>query len=531
MYASMGDQVSVAELAPAKPQLPPGVSADFGGRSKAAGLTPEAAAAEVAKIKAGGVDPTPDEEAAAVAKAAGKAEKVEAIKKELAAMAPVLDLAPKIVEAKKALALLTAQKQLAALKKKARAANAEIDASNVEPKAYVLAVTPAEAQKGVADELRTIGVKSFLAAVEKAEPGDIAPHVAAGSFAALNSAALGVAGVVALDRSAVDVLGAAGAAQVLARRLRLKLSPEEHPAALEAVTAHHLAHTDSKAEGVLKQVAELQAIAAVPLPDVVGSDQLLAGAEAHQKRAQALADANRALGQALGEFEAGAALVAAMGAPLRKSVQVSLGSASLDIAVKQVRALGLVPGDYELSREGGNVFLQVSSPIRSTAKACTAWLATWRSRAVPTGPTWPPQSGLAWRSRSPPSSPPRRTSMLPSGLTLAPAQLTVILRPIFSLTFSRRPFFRRSIKTAPVRTVLLSMPSRPTRSTGPSSSARSSCSRPSRSWRTRTSRHSAARARRSTRRPSSLTTWLKRRCTARCLPIPRAPSPTSKSGN
>lgn len=358
-------QVSVADLKPARPVVASGVGADFKARAEAAGLTSEQLAQEVAAIKgamAAQDGSTPAPSAEGVGDVPTRAEKAAAIAAEVASLAPpVPDLAVKVAGARQALDVLQAHKRLALLRSKARAARAELEVPDAEPKAYVLAVSAAEEQKGVEDELRTLGVRSFLGAVEKADAGALEPHVADGAFAAINGAALNLAGTGALDRSAVDVLGAAAASQVLARRLRLELTPEEFQAAADAAESWHKANSDAKAKTVLAQVAELQAVAAEPLPEVVGPEELLMAGEAHQRRAQALSDANKALGQALGEFEAGAALVASLRGPLRQSVQVSLGGTGLDMAVKQVRALGLVPGDYDLAREGGTVFLTVKA--------------------------------------------------------------------------------------------------------------------------------------------------------------------------
>lgn len=363
------EQVSVADLAPAKPTMGSGVAADFKGRAEKQGLTAQALADEVASIKAGpegfGLDPEQAAAAAAqkVAKQAGKAQLQAAVKAEVEKLAkPVPELAPKVAAAKQAVEMLAAHKRLALLRQKARKAVAEVEDATEAPRAYVLAVSQAEQGKAVEDEARLLGVQSFLAAVKGAGSADaLAEHAADGAFAAINGAGLTLAGVGALDRSAVDVLGAAGAAQVLARRLRLGLSPQDFKQAAEALEAHHKAATEAKAKEALTRVAELHAAAGEPLPDVVGPEQVAMAAEAHLRRAQALADADKVLGRALGEFEAGAALVAAMQGPLKQELQVSLGGADLAMAVKQVRALGLKPGDYELAREGGTVFLKLAA--------------------------------------------------------------------------------------------------------------------------------------------------------------------------
>lgn len=365
------DAVSVADLMPGRPVVKTGIRAAYGAMAAAAGLDAAALAAEVKEIQSGGdfgesgapetpSSAVPGSEKLGDESGLGDGEVVlaDAVG---AAHAPLPDLKPSIASAEKAMALLAARKKLAALRQQARAAGRELaGAQVVEPKAYVLAVGEAgpDVQKAVAQELATLTTRSFLQEASKAG-AELVPHVADGAANALNAASLALAGVGALDRAAIDVLGASGAAQVLARRLRLELSPEAYDRAAAAVSDFHAGSHQSRAEAVLAQVKAAHDLAAQPLDTQVGPEGLAMAAAAHLARSQALADANAALGRTLGEFEARAALVAALGAPPVDSVRVSLGAAPLDSAVKQVRALGLVPGEYALERAGASVLLTV----------------------------------------------------------------------------------------------------------------------------------------------------------------------------
>lgn len=366
------EQVSVADLMPGRPRVETGMKASYGKEAAAKGLDAEALASEVQKIQSSGdfgesgsgetrdfgqgdsdesgLSGLPADENAVLTSAVG------------ASLPKVPDLQPVIAKAQQALGLLEARKKLAALRRQAsEASRAVAVAPRVEGKAYVLAVGEAEAaqvQKAVEQELATLTTRSLLAEASKAGKA-LAPHVADGSAAALNSASLALAGVGAMDRMVVDVLGAGAAAQVLARRLRFGLSVEDYAKAEAAVAAFHAGSHQARAEQVLEQVKQAQDAAAKAPEGVVGPEGITAAAAAHLARSQALAEANAALGRTLGEFEARAALVAAMGAPAAESVRVSLGAAPLEAAVKQVRALGLEPGDYSIERAGASVLLTV----------------------------------------------------------------------------------------------------------------------------------------------------------------------------
>lgn len=352
--------LDATDLVPVRTSTGSGFVADFKERAAKAGLTPEALQAEVASIAAQG-DP-----ALAMKLAVKKADKAEVAKQVKAAVdqftASNPDLKPVVAEAKMAVKLLEAHKALQKVQAKARAANAEIDTSEVEPKAYVLAVSPVtseEVEQDVADSLRTAAAQTFLAQTGKASRDALQAPMATGAFNGLNAVSQALGGRQLIDRSVVDVLGVGGAAQVLARRMAATLGPEEVAKVTAAMEQFHAGSQTQRTEATLEQVDALHA-AALDMDGAGHGDDILFKAQLARRRAEHLAEANTLLGQTLGELEGHAALVAALNGPPQE-ITVAMGRAPLVDAVRQCRALGMEPGDYELTRDGQNVFLKVKS--------------------------------------------------------------------------------------------------------------------------------------------------------------------------
>lgn len=357
------DAMSVEDLNPINLPDGSGISHAFGARAKANGLTAE-------KLKAMSDAVTVADSGALVAqvKAAAAVEKGEAAKaiaEELANL-PKPELKAKVADAKKAVAMIAAEKKLKALQKAAREANRELDASHVEPKAYVLSVsapTLDDVAKDVDEEIRTAAAASLLAEVREAGGDEsLAGHVFSGAHAAINAVSLAVAGASLLDRSAVDVLGVAGAAQVLARRLHGALAPER---VHEILGALEKAHAETQADRVKAAMSEAKALqesaAEIEVGEAANASDLSAAVELSRQRKQYLADSRKVLGQALGELEAGAALVQALGEGARQNVQLSLGKTTPESAIRQLYALGLEAEDFQIDRTAGNVFVNVLS--------------------------------------------------------------------------------------------------------------------------------------------------------------------------
>ncbi|HET7674198.1 MAG TPA: DEAD/DEAH box helicase, partial [Gammaproteobacteria bacterium] len=275
----------------------------------------------------------------------------------------------KAVEAKRAVELLKAQKALQKVQKEAQKANRNIDKDEgVEPKAYVLEVTGAEdmdekVQRDIENDLRTLKTRAFLSEVGDVGGADyeatLGRHIGVGAYNSVNSLSLATAGAALVDRDVVDVLGIAGAAQVLARRLRNDLTDEELAQAREALEAFHADEVMQRSKTALDAAKEWTDVAKSVEIDAASDGHDLAEAqELNARRRDAIEKAQAIIGTALGEMESNAALVMALGQH-KDEVQAALGNVSVDDAIRRARAIGLDRGDYQIARAGANTFLTV----------------------------------------------------------------------------------------------------------------------------------------------------------------------------
>lgn len=365
------EDLSVADIDPMKADVGGGLgfSPDYKKRAEEAGLTEEEKhfelqAAQDAKLAA----MTDDERKAALA----KGEAAQLLHQELESVRDMPLFSPKdekkVEDIKADLEILKAKKKLQLLRQKAAEVSKEIDEAVSEPKAYSLEVTEddgaieAKVREDIENDLRTVAARNFLSEIDANDRGALGRHIGVGSFNAMNALSLTVLGTGVMDRSVVDVLGVAGAAQVLARRMRSALSPEEFEQVREALGEYH-ADTYAKAtQEALAKAQEYKKIAeSVELPEKVAtSDDLQLAQDLNHKRREAIGEARRILGTVLGETEANASLVAALGAADPDRLEIPLGSISEEAAIHQARALGLKRGDYQLERVGSDLFLSVS---------------------------------------------------------------------------------------------------------------------------------------------------------------------------
>ena len=368
LFSTDPDTMSVNDLDPVKAQgAGLGFQANYKGRAEAAGLSKDALAAESNAVKTAGL--TLEQRAQMMAK--GQA--AELIKQELEGIKdpPAPNADASLLSAQDALELVKEGKRLAAIEKQAREAAAEIDRGPAEPKAFVIdasddADLDAEARKAVEQDLRTAQTVAFLSEVGRIAGGNptetLGGHVGVGAYNSINALALAVGGDALVDRSVVDVLGIAGAAQVLARRIHADMAPEDVQHVAAGIQDWHMNHYMTASTEALKKARDLtDAAKAIELSDEAKTGADLAVAqELNARRRACIGDAQRILGQALGEMEANAALVLAMKAPGSGQFEVSLGKLSPEAAITQVRAIGLQPGDYSLEKVGGDLFLTVT---------------------------------------------------------------------------------------------------------------------------------------------------------------------------
>lgn len=364
--ADSPDQLSVQDLDPARgPTAGLGYSTDYKERAEAQGATAEEIKEEAQQYR-------PEMSEAQRQAAIKRGELSSMVGNEMKALRDGNDmdkLAPKLVDAKAALELMKMDKKRKLAEQQARDARRDIDKSTEEPKAYVIEVDDAKVDakvaSDIANDLRTISTRSFLSEVAKVadDPQQaLGRHIGSGAFNSINSLALAAGGAGLVDRSVVDVLGVAGAAEVLARRLHKDLTPGELADVTEGMTDFHLNHYMETSREAIAQARELQKQAQeIELSEAMNGGDLAAMSEINQRRADALNESQKVLGTALGEMEANAALVYALGrGATDKSFDVSLGRVPVESAIQQVRAIGLQRGDYTLETADGNRILKIT---------------------------------------------------------------------------------------------------------------------------------------------------------------------------
>lgn len=364
------EKLSVEDLAPVPTQSGGlGFTPEYGKRAEAAGLTEEERKVEAAPAAAARQSVLTQAQRDAAVK---RGETAKLVAQELKAIRPPepLSIKPDLVDAKKAVDMIKARKKLQQINKQATKARAEIDKAKVEPKAFVLEYTasPEEDQKvadDVANDLRTIRTHAFLSefrAIAGGEPTEtLGRHIGVGAFNSINSLALAVGGKALVDRSVLDVLGIAGAAQVLARRIHSDRAADAGTIAdgMQEFHLHHYMETSQQAMADARDL--MDAAKQIEIGEGANGQELQVGQELNAKRRHAITDAQRVLGQAAGEMEANAALVVALKRGLSdKPVQVSMGKLNVDDAITRARAIGLQRGDYTVDQAGGSTFLNVN---------------------------------------------------------------------------------------------------------------------------------------------------------------------------
>lgn len=367
LFSQSAEHLSVDDLDPKRDsstQL--GFNPDYKGRSEKAGLTQTLLNEEAQQLKLANM--TEAQKQAAFA----RGESAALLKQELAGIkepaAPKADAS--LLSAQDAIELLKEGKKLAQIEKAAKAANAEVDKAKAEPKAFVIEASDADVDAKVAQDiesdLRTAQTKAFLSEVHRIAGGEpeetLGGHIGVGAYNSINSLALAVGGEALLDRSVVDVLGIAGAAQVLARRLHNDLTEMELGHVAGGMQDWHLNHYMQTSTDALKKARDLTEVAkAIEIsPEATNGTDLAVAQELNSRRRAAIGDAQRILGQALGEMEANAAMVMALKQGKQDGLQVSLGKIAPQAAIQQVRAIGLMPGDYKLEKVGSDTFLTVT---------------------------------------------------------------------------------------------------------------------------------------------------------------------------
>jgi hypothetical protein len=191
------------------------------------------------------------------------------------------------------------------------------------------------------------------------EDGIAAPRGAA-AWACLHETGLAVFGQGILDRDTVETLGPEASAQVMARAVRARFTPQEQAEVLDALEKHHLLEQQTELPKATEEAQRLRSEAMIAKEQALATPRdFAAAAELHKTRLEALKQARTTLGAALGRFEARAALITAMKSTPTKELQVPIGRANPEKAIATAAAIGLMPGDYRMDLTAGEGILTI----------------------------------------------------------------------------------------------------------------------------------------------------------------------------
>jgi hypothetical protein len=178
-----------------------------------------------------------------------------------------------------------------------------------------------------------------------------APH-AAGAYAHLNNLAIATYGQEVLDRATLDALGVNASTKLMARHLARALPSDDLAALRDGLAKHHDQHSLTRMSEAMQEASSArEAAASMPTPSIeAGIDAVVARRLIRDKR-DLLERAHTALGNALGEVEAGAALNFALMRPPSDTMLAHLGNTDVEKASTTLRALGLGDDHYVYHRD------------------------------------------------------------------------------------------------------------------------------------------------------------------------------------
>jgi len=185
-------------------------------------------------------------------------------------------------------------------------------------------------------------------------------HLGAGTYNVLNNAALATLHDSSLSREAVDVLGPKPAAQLLASALIAREGKAVASKLADKLGEYHVQQNVLQAGERLREIEEDLNDADQARKQVTNPNEIAAAMAANRERAAKLEAARATAGQALGEYEATAALVEALGHKPADELYVNLGPVGTESAIRQLRAIGLDQPDYQITSDGVNHFATIA---------------------------------------------------------------------------------------------------------------------------------------------------------------------------
>jgi hypothetical protein len=187
-----------------------------------------------------------------------------------------------------------------------------------------------------------------------------------GAHQALSNASHVLAMHGGLEREAVDVLGIAGSAQLLGAHLHATMSPEELSTARQALRDHHIANVEHETKHALKVANETyEAAKSIGIPEQAGTgEEIMHAMELTERKKELLAEAREMVGLTLGKYESLAALQVALDQG-PTDIRTTMSNIDEFTAHKQMEAIGLSRGDYNLEHDGTNAHIAVNPAVHS----------------------------------------------------------------------------------------------------------------------------------------------------------------------
>jgi hypothetical protein len=175
--------------------------------------------------------------------------------------------------------------------------------------------------------------------------------IANGVYNGFNAISMELLDDTSLPRDVVDILGVGNAARLMAYQLH-RGRPDEFDDLTEAIGLYHEEVNESVVgEAVEKGEALLDRAESIELEIANTADDLALMNELNEQRLKYIDEANRIMGQAMGQLEASSALSVAMSEKKFDDLEINLGNMSSEDAIYRMRTLGLSPEDYDISGE------------------------------------------------------------------------------------------------------------------------------------------------------------------------------------
>lgn len=216
-------------------------------------------------------------------------------------------------------------------------------------------IDPEKVATSVKEEMQRQLTEKLLG-VANPKHEDYLQTVAAGHYSAMADVGLAIGGQRYIDRPTLDAIGVRNGTMLM----RYALEGDGHKAGdvLQALEDHHVNTLESKTRDALQAVEEF-----VPtLPEAVEDVGTLEGALAQIDYHKAdLAEAQKAVGAALGQMESTAAMGQAFREKLPDRMTIDAGKAGLQNTLQWVHAVGLSPGDYQVDYKNADIHIPKES--------------------------------------------------------------------------------------------------------------------------------------------------------------------------